>query len=104
MKNFRISFVFYSLVIIILNKVILDRFAEDTFYNVEPGGPGGGYDNRQMFVNSLTSDQFPALGGNASNANNITLVSKNYTKFSSAAFNSNDFPSLGTPIISSYCK
>lgn len=73
------------------------RFTEDTFYNVEPGGPGGSYDNRQMFVNPLTSDQFPALGGNASNANNITLVSKNYTKFSSAAFNSNDFPSLGGP-------
>lgn len=84
--------------------ILFGRFTDDTSYSVEPGGPGGGSDNRQMFVNPLTPDQFPALGGSASNANNITLVSKNYTKFSSAAFNSNDFPSLGTSNANVYCE
>lgn len=74
-----------------------ERFEEDNSYNVEPGGMGGGPSNQpQVFVNPLTSDQFPALGGSVvATSTNLTLPSKNYTKFSNAAFNSNDFPSLG---------
>ncbi|XP_066259640.1 E3 ubiquitin-protein ligase ZNF598 [Euwallacea similis] len=73
-----------------------DRLDDESTYTVEPGGPGGGPVNQtQMFVNPLTPDQFPALGGTSSTNPNITLVSKNYTKFSNAAFNRDDFPSLG---------
>ncbi|XP_076275252.1 E3 ubiquitin-protein ligase ZNF598 isoform X2 [Rhynchophorus ferrugineus] len=72
--------------------------AESTsLYNVEPGGPGGGIDSQpNVFINPLSADQFPALAG-ASTAGPSSLPSKNYTKFSSAAFSSNDFPSLGEP-------
>ncbi|XP_060523372.1 E3 ubiquitin-protein ligase ZNF598-like isoform X2 [Cylas formicarius] len=71
-----------------------ERYDEDSSYNVEPGGPGGGYtEQSRTFVNTLTPDNFPALG-NVSSAGNVT-VSKNYMKFSNAAFSNNDFPSLG---------
>ncbi|CAG9773661.1 unnamed protein product [Ceutorhynchus assimilis] len=75
-----------------------DRYEDDLSYLVEPGGSDSGFSNApQVFVNPLTSDHFPALGGNATNnnSNNISLISKNYTKFSNAAFKNNDFPSLG---------
>ncbi|XP_050302128.1 E3 ubiquitin-protein ligase ZNF598 isoform X2 [Anthonomus grandis grandis] len=76
-----------------------DRYETDNFYSYEPGGAEGGGlggPQPQVFVNPLTSDQFPALGGSSGGNSNITLVTnKNYTKFSSGAFNSNDFPSLG---------
>lgn len=70
------------------------RFEDESVYNLEPGGAAGGaVTDSQIFINPLTSDQFPALGRNSSD--NTHLVSKNYTKFGNAAFNREDFPTLG---------
>ncbi|KAL1495013.1 hypothetical protein ABEB36_010503 [Hypothenemus hampei] len=58
--------------------------------------PGGSNSQSQVFVNPLAFAKFPALGGaTVETPSNFTLVSKNYTKFTNAAFSSNDFPSLG---------
>ncbi|KAH1025482.1 E3 ubiquitin-protein ligase ZNF598 [Dendroctonus ponderosae] len=79
-----------------LNENNRDRFEDDNAYSLDLGGATSGSSSQaQLFVNPLTSDQFPALGGSSDNANNITVVSKNFTKFSNSALNSNDFPSLG---------
>ncbi|CAG9860455.1 unnamed protein product [Phyllotreta striolata] len=77
-----------------------DRLDEESSssYNVEPGGPGGGVDDErgQMFVNSLTPQNFPALGGTSSNMTvHSRPASVNYTNKVNSNFTSDDFPSLG---------
>lgn len=92
-------------VLLVYYNFIYFRFEDENTFNVEPGGSDSGPSYQpQVFVNPLTSDHFPALGGGAANnSNNITLVSKNYTRFSNAAFNSNDFPSLGKQFLAKMC-
>ncbi|XP_023017718.2 E3 ubiquitin-protein ligase ZNF598 isoform X1 [Leptinotarsa decemlineata] len=67
-------------------------------YNVEPGGSGGGGDERgRIFVNPLTSQDFPALGGASSNiVHTRPTTSVNFTSKMNSNFSSEDFPSLGT--------
>lgn len=61
---------------------------------MEPGGPGGG--DNEIFMNPLTPQNFPALGGGSSN---ITVharptTSVNFTSKLNSNFNPDDFPSL----------
>ncbi|KAG5891718.1 hypothetical protein JTB14_000321 [Gonioctena quinquepunctata] len=67
-------------------------------YNVEPGGPGGGGDERgRIFVNPLTSQDFPALGGATSSITVHTrpTTSVNFTSKMNSNFTNDDFPTLG---------
>ncbi|KAJ8928356.1 hypothetical protein NQ314_019087 [Rhamnusium bicolor] len=65
--------------------------------NMEPGGPGGGNEGTsRMFVNPLTSQDFPALGNTSSS---ITLQSRptttvNFMSKMNSNFSGADFPSL----------
>ncbi|CAG9827142.1 unnamed protein product [Diabrotica balteata] len=67
-------------------------------YNMEPGGPGGGAEEERgrVFVNPLTPNDFPALGGGSSN---VTLqarpASVNFTSKVNSNFTNEDFPTLG---------
>lgn len=77
----------------------LFRLDEDTSigsHNVEPGDPGGGDSSSRVFVNPLTPQNFPALGGATSNitvhARPTTTV--NFTSKVNSNFNPEDFPSL----------
>ncbi|CAH1113630.1 unnamed protein product [Psylliodes chrysocephalus] len=76
----------------------LDEDNSSSIYNMEPGGPGGGgeEDRGRIFVNPLTPQNFPALGGATSN---ITVrarpASVNYTTRMNSNFSNDDFPTLG---------
>lgn len=79
------------------------RIDEDTSvgsHNMEPGGPGGGdsgENSNRVFVNPLTPQNFPALGGGSSNITVHTRPSTtvNFTSKVNSNFNTEDFPSLG---------
>lgn len=84
--------------------VIILRVDEDTSlgsHNMEPGGPGGGRSrgesSEEMFVNSLTPQNFPALGGASSNITVHTrpATTVNFTSKLNSNLNPEDFPSLG---------
>lgn len=64
-------------------------------HNIEPGGPGGGGESTSgMFVNPLTPQDFPALGGNETTVQRpITTV--NFTSKVNSNFSRDDFPMLG---------
>lgn len=67
-------------------------------HNMEPGGPGGGDDegSSRVFMNPLTPQNFPALGGGSSNITVHTrpTTSVNFTSKLNSNFNPEDFPSL----------
>lgn len=77
------------------------RIDEDTSvgsHNMEPGGPGGGREGSdRIFVNPLTPQNFPALGGGSSNITVHTrpATTVNFTSKLNSNLKSEDFPSLG---------
>lgn len=78
------------------------RVDEDTSigsHNMEPGGPGGGGGEGpdRIFVNPLTAQNFPALGGGSNNfgVHARPAATVNFSSKVNSNFNPEDFPSLG---------